>query len=160
MTKEEWKPVMWRNIAIIPGYYISNHGRILSKKRGKERFLSITHRDRGVGGPGNYSMARIIKPKGLILDEYYGEATKPLPVAVHQLVMWAFKPIDQYPPEIVKNDWDTAPESFKQWVRDTVYIDHIDDNPFNNHVDNLRYVRPIDNNRERKHHGNKSEDTV
>jgi hypothetical protein len=63
--------------------------------------------------------------------------------------------------------WDNPPKevSWEQWeiVRelDTVYdyfnksgsIDHIDDNPANNHVDNLRRVNDWDNNYTRKAKG-------
>lgn len=171
MNEEQWKPLMYRNIAPIPGYYQSSYGRVLSTKRKKETLLKITNRDRGVGGAGNHSSIAITKPKGLILDEFHGVERKAIPCMIHQLVMWTFKPVDDYPPEELKFRWNEVitadmigqpriPKEFKQWVTDTVWIDHIDDNPFNNHVDNLRYVKPKDNNRQRKHHGSKSEDSV
>lgn len=156
LKNEEFRPLMYRNITSIPEYYVTSYGRVISTKRNKVTFLKITNRDRGVGGAGNHSSIAITKPKGLIIDEFYGAERKAIPCMVHQLVMWAFKPIDEYPPEELKDNWNQVPEEWRQWVRDTVWIDHIDDNPFNNHVDNLRYVKPKDNNRQRKHHGNKS----
>ena len=58
--------------------------------------------------------------------------------------------VDEYPPESLKGVWSTLPEEAKQWVRDTVVIDHIDADPSNNTLDNLRYVTPKENNAQRK----------
>ena len=58
------------------------------------------------------------------------------------------EPIDEFPPAVLADDWDKGPESFKQWVRDTAIIDHFDDNPENNRVENLT---PVEN----SHHSKK-----
>ena len=42
------------------------------------------------------------------------------------------------------------PEPVKQWVRDTAIVDHKDDDPRNNHVSNLRWVTPKQNQPHRK----------
>ena len=56
---------------------------------------------------------------------------------VHELVMEAFRPMDEYPPDRLKDCWDDIPEDAKTWIKETVYINHIDHDPSNNRVDNL-----------------------
>ena len=72
-----------------------------------------------------------------------------LNVDLHRAVMETWRPIDEYPP-IPTEDWDKCPESAKQWIRDTAIVDHKDDDPSNNHVSNLQWVIPKDNNPYRK----------
>ena len=73
---------------------------------------------------------------------------------VHKLVMEAFCPMDEFPPDRLKEDWNSIPESAKTWIKETVYINHIDHDPSNNRVDNLEYVTPRENIRAAiKHYG-------
>ena len=66
---------------------------------------------------------------------------------LHKVVIETFKPIDQFPPDRLKHDWDKAPESFKKWVKETALVNHIDHNPDNNSLDNLEYMTPRENTR-------------
>lgn len=72
-------------------------------------------------------------------------------VSAHQIVMAAFRPIDQHPPNMLKNVWDTLPEEAKEWVRQTVVINHINHNSTDNRVENLEYVTPRENIRAATH---------
>lgn len=142
MENEIWKPVV-RKGKTIPGYYISNYGRISSSKTGK--ILSIRNRTSSERGDASDIMLPIPKR----LSKYFFGRNR-IYCQIHQLVAEAFMPIDQYVPECLKPHWDNLHEDVKRWVRDTVYIDHIDNNPFNNRVDNLRYVKPVENNSHNK----------
>ena len=67
--------------------------------------------------------------------------------SVHELVMGAFRPMDKYPPNRLKDCWGDIPEDAKTWIKQTTIINHIDHDPSNNHVDNLEYVTHRENSR-------------
>lgn len=163
----QFKPVI-RYGTVIPGYFVNENGDIISTLGKSSRFLKpkIKWAPRLIGERAlkchSYTLSI---PKGLFTDYDYRARGKKYAPAIcvdrHRAVMETWRPIDEYPPEMVAEDWNQVitpdmvgqprvPESFKDWVRTTAYVDHIDGNPANNHVDNLRWVRPIDNESNRK----------
>ena len=148
MIEELWKPVV-RMGEVIPGYFVSNHGRI---QNSDGKFLKIHNRIRNQRPTASRISLQI--PKNLFKDYTYAEhknrknAYKArVTYEIHLLVMEAFGAsyVDENPP-IPKKDWEQCPESAKKFMIDRLVIDHIDDNPFNNHISNLRRVVPRDNN--------------
>lgn len=144
--EEEFKQIVRFGVEI-PNYFISKDGRIYSQRSNIIRKPTIRERN----GRVDHVRISIPIPEGLLSNGYdyrkYGSGKNvyELPTTVHRAVMETWRPIDEYPPDRLKDDWDNAPESFKQWVRETALIDHIDDDPTNNHVDNLRWVTPREN---------------
>ena len=144
--EEEFKQIIRFGIKI-PNYSISKDGRVYSHKRNLIKKPTIRKRK----GKVTDVSTSIPIPEGLVPNGYdyrkfgAGKNVYELPTTIHRAVMETWRPIDEYPPDRLKDDWDNAPESFKQWVRETAYIDHIDDDPTNNNLDNLRWVTPREN---------------
>jgi hypothetical protein len=146
--EEEFKPLV-RFGKIIPDYFISKDGRVYSTKSNK--FIYVTEL-RESNGRLKSCKVDVVVPEDLFEDFTHskrGSSSPRMSIALHRGVMETYKSIDEYPP-IPKEDWDKCPESAKQWIRDTAIIDHKNDDPSNNHVDNLKWVIPKDNNPYRK----------
>jgi len=74
-------------------------------------------------------------------------------IKLHKIVMDTWKPLYDNPPEgIVWEEWEKVRDlpSVYNHISKTIVIDHIDDDPTNNHLDNLRRVTSWDNNKTRK----------
>ena len=156
----------------IPGYYISECAKILSTKRTKngppkimdyKRKQRLDHPGRGAGGQ-TYKRPMAVNlsvevSSGLFPEYDYVMSTNgqgqvstkhsKVNVRYHRAVMETWRPINEFPP-IPKEDWDKTPESAKQFIRDSAYVDHRDSNTSNNHVDNLRWCTPLQNSSYRK----------
>ena len=143
----------------IPGYYCNIEGKLFSKKSNKflkpkvkwsARLLTKDRRFRS----HSYTLSI---PKNLFNDyDHRGRGKSYAPaisIDAHRVVMETWRSIDDFPPKEVAECWNQIPEPAKEWIRKTAYVDHIDDNPANNHVDNLRWVKPIENQSDRKKAG-------
>ena len=147
----DWKPIT-RYGKVIPDYYVSKEGQILSTRTSKPKILNPKYTANSVGEKyihPRHIGARI--PKDFFDDYTYTSAactnknTASINIKIHRAVMEVWKPIDENPP-IPMQDWIDTPESAKQFIRESANIDHIDADISNNHVDNLRWCTPKQNN--------------
>jgi len=160
--EERFKPLV-RFGKEIPEYYVSKEGEIYSSKSnkfmthtqnfeyyasGRKRLKCLTTACRVPRG--FYEDFEHSAGTSTLIQEKYNFTTSKIRIDIHRAVMETWKPIDKYPPESLADEWDSAPECFKQWVRDTAFIDHIDNDPSNNSIDNLRWVTPLQNHYRRK----------
>ena len=78
-------------------------------------------------------------------------------IAAHKMVMDTWAPLYDNPPEgITWEEWEIVRRdlpSVYNHISKTISIDHIDDDPTNNHIDNLRRVNDWDNQKTRKAKG-------
>ena len=77
-------------------------------------------------------------------------------IKLHKMVMDTWAPLYDNPPEgITWEEWEIVRDlpSVYNHISKTICIDHIDDDPTNNHLDNLRRVTQWDNNNTRKAKG-------
>jgi len=141
----------------IPGYYVSKNGNGIVGKDGS--FLSVWTNSKG------YPTTTVTIKSDFFPDYTYitrkNRSTISLKIAIHRAVMETWKSIDENPPETLAKEWNQIitpemvgqpriPENYKQWVKDTALVDHIDADPTNNNLDNLRWVIPKDNEPNRK----------
>ena len=66
-------------------------------------------------------------------------------MSIHKLVANTHMSVDDFPPKRISDCYHSLPESVKQWIRETVIINHIDHDPTNNDISNLEYVTPREN---------------
>ena len=169
--KEEWRTVVIDGKEH-PWYSISNLGNIRShlQKKGCGAlggFYTIhnlsQHKDikwracKDRKGSVGSLRANLQFPEDFFEDYQYrknGSTSINRTCSAHELVMAAFRPMDEYPPDRLKDCWNDIPEDAKTWIKQTVTINHIDHDPTNNHVDNLEYVTQRENSRAAvKHYG-------
>ena len=152
--EEEFKPVV-RFGKVLPDYYTSKDGRVWSEKTNKF-MTSWEQYYKKYSGEKKLSLMRVsfTIPDDLYEDHKHRKTSTSINVckidiSAHRIVAETWMPIDEYPP-IPKEDWNKCPESAKQFMRDTAIIDHKDNNPRNNHVSNLQWVTPKENEFNRK----------
>jgi hypothetical protein len=164
---ETLRPVIWRDKEV-PGYQFNIKGELWSDKTNKflkpqyevARFASGEVRKTSV----KYNLTI---PTGYFEDYNYttygleDTSWEVMTIRAHRAMMNTFRPIDEYPPEELADTWNAVitpdmvgkpliPQAWKQFVKDTVVVDHWDDNPLNNSIDNLRWCTSIENSHHRK----------
>lgn len=150
----EYKPLV-RFGKEIPGYYVSKSGKVFSSKTNRFMSESVTLSKRSNRLEAVFFRASI--KKNFFKDYKHTRGNDrdtwncaKINIPFHRAVAETWIPIDDHPPEAIKSTWNDVPEEWRQWVRDTALIDHKDDNPRNNNVDNLRWTTPKENQHHRK----------
>jgi hypothetical protein len=132
ILNEEWKEHLESK------FIVSNFGRVINPKTGKFRALVR----RGRGGHLSFKYVEGNRPQGRPRGRKQGTPlgrNKQIPVQIHRAVAELFIPFDK-PENILEEDWLNTPELVKIELRNRTLIDHIDRNPTNNTVDNLRWA--------------------
>jgi hypothetical protein len=166
---EQWTPVVFR-YKVIPNYFVSSWGRVRGpsgKLLNRRPFPALPIGYKSIQNNFPFPYDYINKSCGVYVqclkvdftldkdlfedynyrspDPKTGKGTRMKATStVHKLVMNSFKPHDQYP-VLEKEVWDNTPEEAKHIINEMVIIDHLDDNPTNNHISNLAYVTPREN---------------
>lgn len=145
---------------LIPEYFVTRDAKVYSEKT--KRYLT----DCAANKKSPYRKISLNIPIGHFSDDSYpyyedNNTCSRHSFDLHRIVMEAWKPIDEYPPDEINDEWfevitpdmvgqPRIPPKTRQWVRDTALIDHKDNNPENNNIENLRYTTPRGNNCYRK----------
>ena len=147
---------------ILPAYQISNRGNMIGRfnKPIKGSFLFRKCPTTGKRIPTAHSFQLNI-PLDLVSSFYregYIPANHgPVPkrgrrkarkqIMTHRCVMETFSPLGSCPIEYwTQEEWDNTPDAIKAVLRSTMQVDHIDADPHNNDIRNLRWVTMKDNN--------------
>ena len=131
----------------IPNYVVDDNGQVVHTPSQRVR--------KPVKRVDGYYQVCVSIPVDLFDDyEYFMDkeavTTRTMNIHIHRAVAEAHKPIDKNPPKQLADTWNDVPEEWRQWVRETAQVDHIDDDKTNNHVSNLEYRTPRSNNIHRK----------
>ena len=160
--EDEYKPVVYRK-RIIPDYYVSKSGKIISMRDKRKAFKFITLRNRmSTNADGSKRISAMIfdvsVPKNFFDDYSYREHTKAsklnphelITLAVHVVVAEVWLPFDDNlpydMPASLKKIWKKLSSESREYIKSGIVIDHIDDDPTNNHAHNLQRCCTRNNN--------------
>lgn len=159
--EEELRPLVWRKKEV-PSYFLNMEGGLWSDKR--NRFLTPSYE------VVRYADGTVVKtavkynlsiPSDFYEDYNYSKNGKEksqhkdipweiMTIRVHRAMMETWKPFDENPPEDLKDEWDSLSDKVKYYIEGGMVVDHWDDNPLNNHIDNLRWCTSLENSNHRK----------
>ena len=115
------------------------------------------------GTPRNYVQMKFYSDEsfwedgsGRVATDHYRKKNVLRAIRLHKMIMDTWAPLYDNPPEgIVWEEWEKVRDlpTVYNHISKTVVIDHIDDDPTNNHIDNLRRVTSWDNQPTRKAKG-------
>ena len=147
--KEEWRTVVIGGKEN-PWYSISNYGNVRSHLQKTKGFIRrynpnfctdlLLYSVKKKGGSLVKLKVDLRFPGDFFEDYQYRkkrdtDSNVTRDCSVHELVMGAFRPMDEYPPDRLKDCWNDIPEDAKIWIKESVTINHIDHDPSNNCVD-------------------------
>ena len=176
MIKEEWSHIVVsaEGNKIHDWYSISNHGKlvthIVSKSMGSLGFKTTIDRNSFKESICSSKMNDDGTVKALYknmtfppdfferYDYRKGHKSENInkTMYVHTMVMDAFKPMSENPPERLAEEWfqvitpemvgqPRIPEHYKTYIREGSIVNHIDHNPENNAIWNLEWCTPMEN---------------
>ena len=145
--EQELRPVVYQG-HIVPDYGIGKDGIVISYKRTQEgKPLTWS----AVGSVGNkYPAVKLAIPIENVYFQYTGTneyrastQTVGRKVKVHILVADSW--LDDSCPKDLEPYWNMFSDELKAVLRPYFHIDHIDDNKYNAHISNLKFVSPREN---------------
>ena len=154
---EELRPVVWRRKEV-PDYYLNRQGKVWSSKRSGEFLTPSYEVSRQASGLVVKTAVKynLSIPKGMYEDYNFSTYGKQnvkweiMTIRVHRAMMETWKPLEENPPKDLLHEWDSLSEIVKLYIEGGMVVDHWDDNPLNNHLENLRWCTSLENSNHRK----------
>ena len=155
---EEWRPIVLKNGYVSPKYGVSQYGKPKNLETGQ---VLKVHDAFGAGTnkyPGFTILIDIEDYKEWTGIDKTGAQKNSKKTFVqggtcHQYVMNTWKPFDENLLPELEEWWPKFTPSLKSIIRDSIIIDHLDCDRWNNHVDNLAYTTQTENNWINKENG-------
>lgn len=137
-----FEPMIFREKEI-PFYYVNKEGLIYSSKSNKILKTRIFKQT----GRTSAKIFEFTIPVGFFSDYSYRKTggrfnakTETVTQKVHRAVAETFMPVEKNPPKEIKEYWDSLPNAVKMFIKSGLIVDHIDNDPTNNSLYNLRWT--------------------